>query len=134
MIAGAVAAGHRAMTATSGPGFSLGQEAMSFMSCADLPAVILDIMRPGPGDGDIMAGQTTIISLHEAAGTVITAIYLAPYTVEEGLRLMQEAFVLAEKYHNPVVVASDGNLAKLRESVELPGRLEVPALKSSTTR
>ena len=68
MIAGAVAAGHRAMTATSGPGFSLGQEAMSFMSCADLPAVILDIMRPGPGDGDIMAGQSDYHQLTRGGG------------------------------------------------------------------
>ena len=128
MIAGAVAAGHRAMTATSGPGFSLGQEAMSFMSCADLPAVILDIMRPGPGDGDIMAGQSDYHQLTRGGGHGdYRNLILAPYTVEEGCRLMQEAFVLAEKYHNPVVVASDGNLAKLRESVELPGRLEVPA-------
>ena len=127
MIAGAVAAGHRAMTATSGPGFSLGQEAMSFMSCADLPAVILDIMRPGPGDGDIMAGQADYYQLTRGGGHGdYRNIILAPYTVNEGCRLMQLAFELAEKYHNPVVVASDGNLAKLRESVELPGRTEVP--------
>ena len=128
MIAGAVAAGHRAMTATSGPGFSLGQEAMSFMSCAGLPAVILDIMRPGPGDGDIMAGQADYYQLTRGGGHGdYRNIILAPYTVEEGCKLMQLAFELAEKYHNPVVVASDGNLAKLRESVELPGRTNVPS-------
>ena len=127
MIAGAVAAGHRAMTATSGPGMSLGQEAMSFMSCAGMSAVILDCMRPGPGDGDIMAGQADYYQLTRGGGHGdYRNIILAPYTVQEACELMQEAFVLAEKYHNPVVVASDGNLSKLRESVELPGYLDVP--------
>ena len=131
MVGGAVAAGHRAMTATSGPGFSLGTETMSFMTCADLPAVILDIMRPGPGDGDIMAGQADYFQLTKGGGHGdYRNLVLAPYTVEEGCKLMQEAFVLAEKYHNPVVVVTDGNLAKLRESVELPGRLEVPATEN----
>ncbi|MDD5832704.1 MAG: 3-methyl-2-oxobutanoate dehydrogenase subunit VorB [Clostridiales bacterium] len=128
MIAGAVCMGHRGMTATSGPGMSLGQEAMSFMSCADLPAVILDVMRPGPGDGDIMAGQSDYYQLTRGGGHGdYRNIILAPYTVQEGCELMQLAFELAEKYHNPVVVASDGNLAKLRESVELPGRIEPPS-------
>lgn len=75
-----------------------------------------------------MAGQSDYHQLTRGGGHGdYRNLILAPYTVEEGCRLMQEAFVLAEKYHNPVVVASDGNLAKLRESVELPGRLEVPA-------
>ena len=74
-----------------------------------------------------MAGQSDYYQLTRGGGHGdYRNLILAPYTVEEGCHLMQEAFVLAEKYHNPVVVASDGNLAKLRESVELPGRLKVP--------
>ncbi len=127
MIAGAVASGHRAMTATSGPGMDLGQEAMSFMSAGSLPGVILDVMRPGPGDGDIMCAQSDYWQLTRGGGHGdYRNIILSPHTVQEGCELMQLAFELAEKYCNPVVVASDGNLAKLREAVELPGRKPAP--------
>ncbi len=57
MIAGAAAAGKRAMTGTAGPGFSLGQEAMSYMAAAGLPAVVVNVMRPGPADGEILGSQ-----------------------------------------------------------------------------
>ena len=127
MIAGAAMVGHRAMTATSGPGFSLGQEAMSYMCGADLAGVILDIMRPGPGDGDIMASQGDYYQVTRGGGHGdYRTLVLAPYTIQEMTELMQEAFDLAQKYHNPVVVVSDGNLAKLREAVELPGYRKVP--------
>ncbi len=125
MIAGAVAAGHRAMTATSGPGFSLGQEAMSYMSAASLPAVIVEVMRPGPADGEILAAQGDYFQATRGGGHGdYNNLVLAPYSVQELCELMQESFDLAEKYHNPVVLLSDAMLAKLRESVELPGYVE----------
>ena len=68
MIAGATATGNRAMTATSGPGFSLGVEAMSFMAAAGLPAVIVDVMRPGPADGDILAAQGDYFQVVKGGG------------------------------------------------------------------
>ena len=127
MVAGAVATGHRAMTATSGPGFSLGQEAMSYMAAADLPAVIVEIMRAGPADGEILAAQGDYFQAVKGGGHGdYNNLVLAPYSVQELCELMQESFVLAEKYHNPVILLSDATLAKMRESVELPGRTEVP--------
>lgn len=127
MVAGAVATGHRAMTATSGPGFSLGQEAMGYMSAADLPAVIVEIMRPGPGDGEILAAQGDYFQAVKGGGHGdYNNLVLAPYSVQEMCELMQESFELAEKYRNPVVLLSDATLAKMRESVELPGYVEPP--------
>lgn len=127
MVAGAAATGHRAMTATSGPGFSLGQEAMSYMSAADLPAVIVEIMRAGPADGEILAAQGDYFQATKGGGHGdYCNLVLAPYSVQEMCELMQESFELAEKYRNPVILLSDATLAKMRESVELPGRPELP--------
>ena len=127
MVAGAAATGHRAMTATSGPGFSLGQEAMSYMSAADLPAVIVEIMRAGPADGEILAAQGDYFQATKGGGHGdYCNLVLAPYSVQELCELMQESFELAEKYRNPVILLSDATLAKMRESVELPGRPELP--------
>jgi len=127
MVAGAAATGHRAMTATSGPGFSLGQEAMSYMAAADLPAVIVEIMRAGPADGEILAAQGDYFQAVKGGGHGdYNNLVLAPYSVQELCEFMQESFVLAEKYHNPVIILSDATLAKMRESVELPGYAEVP--------
>ena len=127
MVAGAAATGHRAMTATSGPGFSLGQEAMSYMSAADLPAVIVEIMRAGPADGEILAAQGDYFQAVKGGGHGdYCNLVLAPYSVQEMCELMQESFELAEKYRNPVILLSDATLAKMRESVELPGRPELP--------
>ncbi|MDD5922682.1 MAG: 3-methyl-2-oxobutanoate dehydrogenase subunit VorB [Eubacteriales bacterium] len=122
MIAGAVSMGHRAMTATAGPGFSLGQEAMSFMSAADLPAVIVEVMRPGPADGEILPSQGDYFQATRGGGHGdYNNLVLAPYSIQELVEITQESFELAEKYHNPVVILSDAMLAKLHESVELPG-------------
>ena len=127
MVAGAVATGHRAMTATSGPGFSLGQEALSYMAAADLPAVIVEIQRAGPADGEILAAQGDYFQAVKGGGHGdYNNLVLAPYSVQEMCELMQESFVLAEKYHNPVILLTDATLAKMRESVELPGYTEVP--------
>lgn len=121
MIAGTAAAGKRAMTGTSGPGFSLGMEAMSYMAAAGLPAVIVNVMRSGPADGEILAAQGDYFQTVKGGGhgdyNVIT---LAPYSVQEMAGMIQEAFELAEKYLNPVVLLSDALLAKMCESVVLP--------------
>jgi len=122
MVAGAALTGTRAMTATSGPGFSLGQEAMSFMSAADVPAVIVEVMRPGPADGEILASQGDYFQAVKGGGHGdYNVMVLAPYSVQEMCELIQESFELAEKYKNPVILLSDALLAKMRESVELPG-------------
>lgn len=131
MVAGAVATGKRAMTATSGPGFDLGQEAMSYMSAADLPAVIVEVQRPGPGDGEILAAQGDYFSAVKGGGHGdYCNLVLAPYSVQEMCELMQESFDLAQKYSNPVILLTDATLAKMREAVELPGYKEAPAPES----
>lgn len=125
MVAGAAATGTRAMTATSGPGFSLGQEAMSFMAAADIPSVIVNVMRPGPADGEILAAQGDYFQAVKGGGHGdYNNLVLAPYSVQEMCELMQESFELAEKYRNPVVLLTDALLGKMRESVVLPGKKE----------
>ncbi len=126
MVAGAAATGHRAMTATSGPGFDLGQEAMSFMSAADIPSVIVEVQRPGPGDGEILAAQGDYFSAVKGGGHGdYNNLVLAPYSVQEMCELMQECFPLAEKYRNPVILLTDATLAKMRESVVIPDYVEL---------
>ncbi|MGI6586184.1 MAG: 3-methyl-2-oxobutanoate dehydrogenase subunit VorB [Lutisporaceae bacterium] len=124
MIAGVAATGKRAMMATSGPGISLGAEAISFMCAAQLPAVLVNVMRPGPGDGDIVACQGDYFQAVKGAGHGdYNTIVLAPYSAQEMVDFAFEAFELAEKYRNPVMILSDGGLAKMMESVELPDRI-----------
>lgn len=120
MVAGAVATGNRSMTVTAGPGFSLGQETMSFMAAGDLPAVIVNIMRPGPADGDIMVAQGDYFQATRGGGHGdYNNLVLAPFSIQELCVMMQESFELAEKYSNPVIILSDGMLSKRRESVVL---------------
>lgn len=126
MVAGVAATGKRGMTATAGPGFSLGCEAMSYMSAASLPSVIVDCMRPGPADGEILGSQGDYNQLTKGGGHGdYNTIVLAPYSVQEYADFAPLAFDLAEKYRNPVVVASDGTIAKMMENVELPEKIEV---------
>ena len=136
MVAGATAAGRRAMTATSGPGFSLGQEAMSYMTAAGLPAVVVDVMRPGPADGEILASQGDYFQVTKGGGHGdYNVIVLAPYSVQEACDFIRKAFELAEFYGNPVVVLTDSTIAKMCESVELPEEIEykVPSFKGALT-
>jgi len=127
MVAGAAATGHRAMTATSGPGFSLGQEAISYMCSGGIPGVIVEVMRPGPGDGEILAAQGDYFQAVKGGGHGdYNNLVMAPYSVQEYCDMIQEAFEKAEKYSNPVIVLSDATIAKMREAVELPGYKELP--------
>ncbi len=123
MVAGVAATGKRAMMATSGPGISLGAEAMSFMACAELPAVIVNVMRPGPGDGDIVAAQGDYFQAVKGAGHGdYNLIVLAPCSGQETADLTVEAFELAEKYRNPVMILTDATIGKMMESVKLPDK------------
>lgn len=124
MMAGVAATGKRVMTATAGPGFSLGMEAVSYMAAAGLPAVIVNVMRPGPADGDILAAQGDYFQAVKGGGHGdYNTLVLAPYSVQEMADLTVEAFDLAFKYRNPVIILSDAMLAKMRESLELPERI-----------
>ena len=120
MVAGVSAVGALGMTATSGPGFSLGTETLSFMASAQLPAVIVDCMRPGPGDGEILAAQGDYFQLTKGGGHGdYRLIVLAPYSVQELADYTMEAFRLAGEYRNPVILVSDGSLSKIYENAAL---------------
>lgn len=121
MVAGAAATGHRAMTATSGPGFSLGQEAMSYMSAADLPAVIVEIMRAGPADGEILAAQGDYFQATKGGGNGdYHMITYAPASIQEAINILGFAYDKAEKYRVPVMILADGIMAQMMEPVEMP--------------
>lgn len=125
MVAGVVATGKRGMMATSGPGISLSAEAISFMASAGLPAVLVNVMRPGPGDGDIAPAQGDYFQAVKGGGHGdYNLLVLAPYSVQETADLTVEAFDLAEKYRNPVLILTDAMLAKMMEAAKLPERRE----------
>lgn len=120
MVLGA-AAGARALTTSSGPGFSLKQEGISYLVAADLPAVIVDVMRIGTGLGDIAQGQGDYWQLTRGGGHGdYHTLVLAPASVQENADIMMEAFDLAEKYRHPVLIASDAAIGQMIEAVEIP--------------
>ena len=108
MLYGGAAAGVRCMTASSGPGISLMQEGISYMAGAELPCVIADITRGGPGLGNIGAEQGDYHQVVKGGGHGnYRTIVLAPHSVQEMADLTALAFELADKYRNPVVVLAD---------------------------
>lgn len=125
MVLGAAAAGARAMTTSAGPGFSLKQEGISYLVAADLPAVIVDVMRIGTGLGDIAQSQGDYSQLTRGGGHGdYHTIVLAPASVQENADLTFMAFDLAEKYRHPVLIASDAAIGQMMEAVEIPEFIE----------
>ncbi len=121
MLFGAAAAGARALTTTSGPGFSLKQEGISYLCASDVPAVIVDVQRIGCGVGDIVMGQGDYWQLTRGGGHGdYRTIVLAPAGVQESADLAYGAFDLAEKYRHPVVIATDAAIGQMAETVDLP--------------
>ena len=117
----AVAQVARALTTSSGPGFSLKQEGISYLAAADLPAVIVDVMRIGSGLGDIAQGQGDYWQLTRGGGHGdYRTLVLAPASVQENADLIYEAFDLAERYRHPVLIASDAAIGQMVEAIELP--------------
>ena len=118
MIYGAASAGVRAMTASSGPGISLMQEGISYMAGAELPCVIADITRGGPGLGNIAAEQGDYNQVVKGGGHGnYRTIVLAPHSVQEMADLTALAFELADRYRNPVVLLADGFIGQMMEPV-----------------
>lgn len=131
MVYGAAAAGGKVMTASSSPGMSLKMETMSYIALARLPCVIVDIMRGGPGLGDIQPAQSDYFQIVKGGGHGdYKLIVLAPSTVQEAADLTMEAFDLADKYKSLVVVLGDGALGQMMEAVEfknyIPLKIEKP--------
>jgi len=121
MIFGAAATGVRSLTTSSGPGFSLKQEGISYLCADDLPAVIASVMRIGSGLGDIFQGQGDYWQLTRGGGHGdYRTIVLAPASVQENADFAYIAFDLAEKYKNPVIIGSDAAIGQMVEGVELP--------------
>jgi pyruvate/2-oxoacid:ferredoxin oxidoreductase alpha subunit len=127
MIYGAASAGVRAMSASSGPGISLMQEGFSYLAGAELPCVVANIMRGGPGLGNIAPEQGDYNQMVKGGGHGnYRTLVLAPASVQEMADLTTLAFDLADEYRNPVVVLADGNIGQVMEPVEFASRAFVP--------
>ena len=120
MVYGAAAAGVRAMTSSSGPGMSLKQEGISYLVGAQLPAVIVNIMRGGPGLGNIAPSQSDYFQACKGGGHGdYHMIVYAPSTVQEAADLTVQAFDVADRYRNPVLILGDAILGQMMEPVEM---------------
>ena len=132
MLYGAAATGHRCMTASSGPGISLKQEAISFMAAADLPAVIVNVQRAGPGLGNIGPEQGDYNQVVKGGGHGnYKCIVLAPGSVQEMCDFTIRAFDLADKYLGPVYVLTDGLLGQMVEPLRFPETAVEPKVDTS---
>lgn len=126
MVYGAAAAGCRAMTSSSGPGFSLLQEGISYIASAELPAVFVDVQRYGSGLGDIFQAQSDYFTATRCGGHGdYKLLVYAPASVQESVNLTMLAFDKADEYLNPVLLLSDASIAQMMEPVELPEMREV---------
>jgi pyruvate/2-oxoacid:ferredoxin oxidoreductase alpha subunit len=127
MVYGASAAGARVMTASSGPGASLMQEGISYLAGAELPCVIADIMRGGPGLGNIAPEQSDYTQMVKGGGHGnYRTLVLAPASVQEMADLTMLAFSLADRYRNPAVVLADGFIGQMMEPVRFSDRIYIP--------
>ncbi len=121
MVYGAAACGFRAFTSSSGPGYSLMQEGISYIASAELPCVLLNVQRYGSGLGDIYVGQSDYWqSVKNGGHSDYRLIVLAPNSVQESVDFVIKGFDLAEKYRNPVLILSDAAIAQMMEPVALP--------------
>ncbi|MGC9334797.1 MAG: 3-methyl-2-oxobutanoate dehydrogenase subunit beta, partial [Anaerolineae bacterium] len=121
MVYGAACTGVRVMTTTSSPGFSLMQEGISYIALSFVPCVIVNVMRGGPGLGNIQPAQGDYLQMTKGGGHGdYHLLVLAPSTVQEMVDLIIEAFDLADKYRQPIAVIADGMLGQIMEPVELP--------------
>jgi 2-oxoisovalerate ferredoxin oxidoreductase alpha subunit len=130
MLYGAASAGVRVMTASSGPGISLMQEGLSYLAGAELPCVIVDLMRGGPGLGNVAPEQSDYNQVVKGGGhgnyRVLT---LAPDSAQEMAELTASAFDLADEYRNPVFVLADGCIGQMMEPVEFSQLATAPKRK-----
>ena len=125
MVLGASAAGVRAMTSSSSPGISLKGEGISYMAGSDLPALIINVQRGGPGLGGIQPSQADYWQATKALGHGdFHVLVFAPSTVQEMVDLVQGAFDMADKYRMPAMILADGMLGQMMEPVILPEKSE----------
>ncbi len=121
MVYGAGGAGARAMTSSSSPGVSLKQEGISYMAAAEVPGVIVNMVRGGPGLGGIQPAQSDYYQATRGGGHGdYRTIVFGPASIQEGVDVMAKAFELADRYRTPVVVLGDGMIGQMMEPVVLP--------------
>jgi len=121
MVYGAACAGARVMSSSSSPGISLMQEGISYIACSEVPAVLINIMRGGPGLGNVQPSQGDYFQAVKTAGHGdFHMIVLAPANVQEAIDYVGLAFDLAEKYRTIAMVAADGAIGQMMEPAELP--------------
>ena len=132
MIYGGASTGHRVMSASSGPGISLMQEGFTYLAGAELPAVIVDVMRAGPGLGNIGPEQGDYNQIVKGGGHGnYKNIILAPNSVQEMCDLTMKAFELSNKYRNPCIVLADAVLGQMAEPLKFPDTAVDPEIDES---
>jgi len=120
MVFGAASAGARVMTSSSSPGISLKQEAISYLACGELPCLVVNVMRGGPGLGTIQPSQADYFQATKGGGHGdYHLIVLAPASVQEMVDLTRKAFDLADQYRTPAMLLADGVLGQMMEPVEM---------------
>ncbi len=131
MLLGCAATGVRAMTSSSSPGISLKTEAISYMAASDIPCLIINIQRGGPGLGGIQPSQSDYWQSTKALGHGdFHVLVFAPSTVQEMVDLVHTAYDLSEKYRVPALILADGMLGQMMEPVKLPEKIEPSTDKS----
>ncbi len=137
MVYGAAGAGARVMTSSSSPGIALKQEGISYIAAAELPCVIVSVMRGGPGLGGIQPSQADYYQATRGGGNGdYQLIVYAPETIQESIDILKEAFDIADIYRNPVLVLVDGLIGQMMESVDLDRpvkKREIPEKEYATT-
>src|SRR5512136_1411497 len=132
MVYGAATTGHRVLAASSGPGMSLKQEGITYIAGAELPCVIVDICRAGPGLGNIGPEQSDYNQACKGGGHgCYHNIVLAPSSVQEMCDLTRKGFELAFQYRNPVIILADGVLGHMVEPLKFPEEAVVPGIDAS---
>ena len=130
MLYGAAAAGGRAMTSSSSPGISLKQEGISYMCGAELPCVIINMVRSGPGLGGIQPAQGDYFQTVKGGGHGdYKMLVYGPGSVQECVDIIYDAFEKGEKYRVPVMILGDGMLGQIMEAITLPEMKDVSKLK-----
>ncbi len=120
MVYGAAGAGARVMTSSSSPGFSLKQEGISYIAGAELPCVLVNVQRGGPGLGSIQPGQADYFQATKGGGHGdYHSIVIAPNSVQEIVDMTILSFDLADQYRNPVIILADGAIGQMMEPVEM---------------
>jgi 2-oxoglutarate ferredoxin oxidoreductase subunit alpha len=126
MVYGAACTGARVMTSSSSPGISLMQEGLSYIAGSEVPCVVINVMRGGPGLGNIQPSQSDYFQATRSAGHGdFRPIVLAPASVQEAIDFTALAFDLADKYRHLVLIVADGQIGQMMEPAELPPMHEV---------